>query len=282
MKPTRTIRPGAFSHGPWPGPGPRRTPGRRRPRKTAPSISVRARRPRERPRRGTSRCGGRRASAPGAAQRGPALDDEAVGPLLGPGAERGEALGQGRDAVALLDAQLARAGDREGPSRAGGGHGEGRHLVDQGGHELGVDRRPAKLRRARHDRADRLGVARLERASRPGRPWPAARRRRRCARGRAGRRRSGPRSRAGRGPPPPGRRRSRRRPARPPSVPRRRAPPRTVAARPSRSTATPKAGSRRSVWSRLGLGSRTVVTPSACRPASRTAVFTWALATGSS
>ena len=38
----------------------------------------------------------------------------------------------------------------------------------------------------------------------------------------------------------------------------------------------------RSVWSRLGLGSPTVVSPSACSPASRTAVFTCALATGSS
>ncbi len=66
------------------------------------------------------------------------------------------------------------------------------------------------------------------------------------------------------------------------SAPRRRAPPRTVAARPARSTLTPKAGSIRSVWSRLGAGSRTVVEPSACRPARRIAVFTCALATGSS
>lgn len=58
------------------------------------------------------------------------------------------------------------------------------------------------------------------------------------------------------------------------------APPITVAERPSRSTGTPNCGSIRSVWSRLGAGSVTVVEPSACSPARSTAVFTWALATG--
>ena len=62
----------------------------------------------------------------------------------------------------------------------------------------------------------------------------------------------------------------------------RRARPRTLTDRPERSTGTPKAGSRRSVWSRLGAGSLTVVTPSASSPASSTAVFTCALATGRS
>ena len=65
-------------------------------------------------------------------------------------------------------------------------------------------------------------------------------------------------------------------------VPRSGVPPMTLAESPSRSTGTPKAASMRSVWSRLAAGSRTVVRPSACRPASSTAVFTCALATGRS
>ena len=44
----------------------------------------------------------------------------------------------------------------------------------------------------------------------------------------------------------------------------------------------PAAASMISVWSRVGTGSVTEVRPSAQRPASRTADFTWALATGSS
>ena len=42
----------------------------------------------------------------------------------------------------------------------------------------------------------------------------------------------------------------------------------------------PNAGSARSVWSRVGTGSITAVVPAACSPASRTALLTWALATG--
>ena len=38
----------------------------------------------------------------------------------------------------------------------------------------------------------------------------------------------------------------------------------------------------RSVWSRVSAGWMTVVLPSANMPASRTALFTWALATGMS
>ena len=48
-----------------------------------------------------------------------------------------------------------------------------------------------------------------------------------------------------------------------------------------RRTRTPAASSISSVWSRVGAGSTTVVAPSALRPASSTADFTWALATGS-
>ena len=47
-----------------------------------------------------------------------------------------------------------------------------------------------------------------------------------------------------------------------------------------RRTGTPIAKSIRSVWSRLGAGSSTVVGPSANRPASNTADLIWPLATG--
>ena len=43
----------------------------------------------------------------------------------------------------------------------------------------------------------------------------------------------------------------------------------------------PKPFSMRSVWSRVGVGSITVVLPGVLRPASSTADFTWAEATGS-
>jgi len=46
------------------------------------------------------------------------------------------------------------------------------------------------------------------------------------------------------------------------------------------STVAPNAASISSVCARVGAISRTVVTPSAPRPASRTADFTWALAIG--
>ena len=49
---------------------------------------------------------------------------------------------------------------------------------------------------------------------------------------------------------------------------------------PERRTATPAPASMRSVWSRLGAGSVTVVSPSADSPAISTQDFTWALATG--
>ena len=49
-----------------------------------------------------------------------------------------------------------------------------------------------------------------------------------------------------------------------------------------RTTVAPASASISSVWSRVGAGSSTVVFPSAFSPASRTADFTCALATGSS
>ena len=58
-------------------------------------------------------------------------------------------------------------------------------------------------------------------------------------------------------------------------------PPVTVLVAPSRRTGTPKPPSIRSVWSRVGAGSVTEVSPSAYRPASNTADFTWADAIGS-
>ena len=50
-----------------------------------------------------------------------------------------QAVDEGRDPVALLDAQLAGAGERRATLRVGGGHGQGRDLVDQRGHALGRD-----------------------------------------------------------------------------------------------------------------------------------------------
>ena len=54
----------------------------------------------------------------------------------------------------------------------------------------------------------------------------------------------------------------------------------TVRSGPLTSSCAPKARSIRSLWSRLWAGSITVVGPSAVRPASRIALFTWAEATG--
>ncbi len=51
--------------------------------------------------------------------------------------------------------------------------------------------------------------------------------------------------------------------------------------RPSTDTGAPRAASARSVWSRVAAGSVTVVSPSAAMPASRMALFTWAVGTGS-
>ena len=49
---------------------------------------------------------------------------------------------------------------------------------------------------------------------------------------------------------------------------------------PSTSKGRPKWRKSLSVWSRVGVGSSTSVTPSAKRPARRRALFTWALGTG--
>ena len=54
----------------------------------------------------------------------------------------------------------------------------------------------------------------------------------------------------------------------------------TDTCRPSRRTSTPPRSRSRSVWSRLGAGSTTVVRPSARMPASRSADFTCAEAIG--
>ena len=53
----------------------------------------------------------------------------------------------------------------------------------------------------------------------------------------------------------------------------------TLTVRPSTTSGTPMPRSIRSVWSRERSGSVTLVSPSAERPASRMALFTWALAT---
>ena len=72
------------------------------------------------------------------------------------------------------------------------------------------------------------------------------------------------------------------RPARGSAPARARRPARPSRASPSRVTATPLRSSSRSVWSRLGTGSTTVVAPVASRPASSTHDLTCAEATGSS
>ena len=56
----------------------------------------------------------------------------------------------------------------------------------------------------------------------------------------------------------------------------------TVSLRPSCSNGTRARRSSRSVWSRLGAGSLTLVEPAASIPAISTHDLTWALATGSS
>src|SRR6185436_16260576 len=94
-----------------------------------------------------------------AAQALPARQREAVLALLDRDAHASEALDQRRDAIALLDAQLARAADAERSLGHRAGHGEDGDLVDERGHALGRDGDSAQARRARHDRADRLGGA---------------------------------------------------------------------------------------------------------------------------
>ena len=59
----------------------------------------------------------------------------------------------------------------------------------------------------------------------------------------------------------------------------RRCPPSIDTRVPSTVTWTPNAASARSVWSRVGAGSTTVVRPSVCSPARMTALFTCALGT---
>ena len=59
-------------------------------------------------------------------------------------------------------------------------------------------------------------------------------------------------------------------------------PPRTETVGPFTSTLTPKAVSMRSVWSRVGAGSVTRVSPWAYKPASMSEDFTCALAIGMS
>ena len=56
-------------------------------------------------------------------------------------------------------------------------------------------------------------------------------------------------------------------------------PPATDRASACTDTSMPKPRSIRSVWSRVGSGSWTVVTPRACKPASRIALLIWALGT---
>src|SRR5262245_5762676 len=80
---------------------------------------------------------GANGSAP---ERRAALDHEAVRKLLDAAAERAQVQREGGDAVAFLDPQLARPGDRGRSLGAGGGDGEGGDLVDERGHDVPADR----------------------------------------------------------------------------------------------------------------------------------------------
>ena len=113
----------------------RRTPGRRPPRTRRPRSRSRPRR-RARPRRGTSRCGGRRASA--RARRAAAAPPSTTRPS-GRSRTRAPSAARPSARAAMRSLSLTRSSPApvivKGPSRAGRGHGQGRHLVDERGHE---------------------------------------------------------------------------------------------------------------------------------------------------
>ena len=77
---------------------------------------------------------------------------EAVGQLVDVGAHAAEAVGERRDAVALLDPQLLRAGDAQ-LAAVRGQRAEHRQLVDDAGHFVRRDLGRAQLAVADDDRA---------------------------------------------------------------------------------------------------------------------------------
>ena len=74
------------------------------------------------------------------------------------GADRPQRVDRGLDPVGLLEAQLAGAVDPALAARAGGEQAEQRQLVDEERHLLGADRRRRQLGRAHLEVADRLGA----------------------------------------------------------------------------------------------------------------------------
>ena len=193
--------------------------------------------------------------------------------------EGAEPLGEDREPVALLHAELRRSFERD-----------GRPHARRGPRGAGPRRSRRQLVGAHAHRAERpLGRAasspRVLRAPRPPsrppprRPSSAAPPRRRggsdsADAGASSRRRSGRRRRGGTRP--------RTGPPAPPAEP-------LVLERPveehsgvRRRSGAPSAASARSVWSRVGTGSRRGRVPRPRAPARRTALFTWALGTAAS
>ena len=232
-----------------------------------------------------------RLSVDGAAQAGTALDAQVVAVDLDPRAQRAQARGDPGDPVGFLVAQLAGAADRRScPSawpRPGTGPGSRRSRRRR---RRGRGRSPWSSDERTTQVGDRLAdvIGHAASAARPVAPRcrrPSRRSRSMIAR-RVGltptprRRQLGVgMDRAGDQP-----ERGRRDVARDALIDRlhRRPPCDRPGHRPIRSVAsapraTPRARSIRSVWSRVATDSRTVVRPSARRPASRIADFTWAL-----
>ena len=223
--------------------------------------------------------GGDRAAAEAAG----AADDQPVLGRLDLASERGQRLAHGRDPVALLAAQLRRVADRRLALGEAGGERDQRQLVDRERYLGAAGLGPPQLCRRDAQRAARLGRRARRRldldaapirpriSSRPVRvglsPTPvsasslpgtivAATTKKAAAEMSPGTAIS-PGFEGG-------------------------APGWIVTASPSRPTSAPAAASIRSLWSRLGAGSTTRVSPSARRPASSRHDLTWALATGSS
>ena len=207
------------------------------------------------------------------------LDDEAVVGRLDLAAERRERVDHRRDPVGLLVPQLRGVADRRRALGEAGGERDQGQLVDRQ-RDLGAADRGGREPEAGAS-ADRLAAAprrlgstsisapirwRIAQQADAGRVEADASSRPRC-RARAARRRGGRR-----------RRRSRRGRRSGPARAARRAG--STTASPSRRASAPAAASMRSVWSRVGSGSITRVSPSASRPAKSRQDLTWALATG--
>jgi hypothetical protein len=109
-----------------------------------------------------------------AQRRARATHDEAIGRFLGVGADRAEVVDHARNPVALLHAQLLRPSHDGVAFRSRGETGEHDELVDHGRHITALDRGPAKARRLRANRADRLATDFPLYVPRDGRPHLAS------------------------------------------------------------------------------------------------------------